>query len=148
MKILLTQDVQGLGKVGQVREVHNGYARNYLLPRGIAVAATAAEMKKREIQQSAKAVQEARVSGANRRLAQRISTVQLLFKAKVGEQHRLFGSITATDIAEALEKQVGEPIDRHKLLLDEPIKHLGTYRVAVHLARDLSPEVTVVVEPE
>jgi large subunit ribosomal protein L9 len=148
LKILLTQDVQGLGKAGQIKEVHDGYARNYLLPRGLAVFATPAEMKKREVQEKSRAIQDAKQADAGRRLADRIAAVQLVFRARVGEQHRLFGSITTTDIAEAMEKQLGEPIDRHRLVLEEPIKHLGTFKVPVHLGRDLSPEVTVVVEPE
>ena len=148
MKILLTQNVQGLGKAGQVKDVHDGYARNYLIPRGLAVAATDAEMKKREAQQKAQASQEAKQAAANRKLADRIAATPITFRVKVGEQYRLFGSITAADIAEELERKLGEPVDRHRLVLEEPIKHVGTFKVPLHLAHDLQPEITVVVEPE
>ena len=148
MKVLLTQDVHGLGKAGQTKDVPDGYGRNYLIPRGLAVAATPAELRKRESQEKARAVQEAKQAQSNRRLADRIAAIQLTFKVKVGEQYRLFGSITASDIAEALESKLGEPVDRHKLEMEEPIKHVGTFKVPLHLSSDLRPEVTVVVEPE
>lgn len=148
MRILLTQNVQGLGKAGQVKEVHDGYARNYLIPRGLAVPATEAEMKKRETLERVRASQEAKQAAANQKLAERIAATPITFKVKVGEQYRLFGSITAADIAEELGRRLGEPIDRHKLELGEPIKHVGTFKVPLHLSHDLQPEVTVIVEPE
>ncbi len=148
MKILLIQEVRSLGSPGDVKEVADGYARNFLIPKGLAVAATSVQLKraavtKRLVQQRATKVEsEAKV------LADRIGQTEVNFKAKVGEQHRLYGSITAADIAEELGKKLGQGIDKRKVELEEPIKHLGTFKVPVHLAHDLVPNVTVTVERE
>lgn len=148
MKVLLLKDVKGLGKAGEIKDVADGHGRNYLLPRGLAVLATpealrkAAELKKAAEKREEKAALEAH------KLAERIESTELVLKAKVGEQHRLYGSITSADIAEALSQQVGQEIDKRKVLLDEPIKHTGTFEVAVHLGHGIEPKVKVVVEGE
>ncbi|MBI2953997.1 MAG: 50S ribosomal protein L9 [Chloroflexi bacterium] len=148
MKVLLLQDVKGLGKTGDIKEVADGHARNYLLPKKLAVAATAAELKKAAgLKEAAKRKGEKQAKEVSA-LAERIASTEVVLKARVGEQHRLYGSITSVDVAEALEKQIGQPIDRRKVELREPIKHVGTFKVPVHLGPGIEPEVTVRVEPE
>ncbi|MDA8186904.1 MAG: 50S ribosomal protein L9 [Dehalococcoidales bacterium] len=148
MKVLLLKDVKGLGKAGDIKEVADGYGRNYLMPKGLIALATPAEIKKAaELKEAAKKRGE-KIAKEARTLADRVAATELTLKAKVGEQHRLYGSITGADIAEALSRELGQPIDKRKVELEEPIKHLGTFKVKVHLATGVEPEVTVNVEPE
>ncbi|MBI2861912.1 MAG: 50S ribosomal protein L9 [Chloroflexi bacterium] len=147
-RIVLLKDVEKLGKEGEVREVADGYARNYLLPRGLATLATPAALKLLEqIHQTARQ-RETREEAVSHALAERIASAELTIKAKVGEQHRLYGSVTAADIAEELEKVLGQPIDRHKIELEEPIRRIGSFEVAIRLAHGVAPVLTVIVEPE
>ncbi len=146
MEILLLQDVEGVGKAGEVHAVARGYARYYLIPRGLAVVATEGVLKEAEGWRQAQARREERQRVKFEDLAARMEKIALNFKAKVGEKEKLYGSITSGDIAEALERELGEGIDKRKIDLPEPIRELGTYRVAVRLMGDLWPEVTVVVE--
>ncbi len=148
MKVVLRQYVDGLGGPGDIKEVSDGYARNYLIPRGLATAATAAQMKLATDRQVSKSAKMSRQDRENRDLAERIKKVQITFKAKVGEQHRLYGSVTSHDIAEKLSDALGQPVDKRKVELEEPIRHLGTFTVPVRVAHDLLPEVTVAVERE
>ncbi|MBI4318454.1 MAG: 50S ribosomal protein L9 [Chloroflexi bacterium] len=148
MKVLLKQDVKGLGGIGEVKEVADGYARNFLVPRGLAVAATPDQMRKAVGLKQLAQKRAEKVESEARKLADRIAETELVFKAKVGEQHRLYGSITAGDIAEELSRRLGQEVDKRKIELEEPLKHLGTFQVPVHLAHDLVPELTVSVERE
>ncbi|MEW6232009.1 MAG: 50S ribosomal protein L9 [Chloroflexota bacterium] len=148
MKVLFLQDVKGTARAGEVKEVSSGFARNYLLPKRLAVVATGGELKKTGNQ---KVIEKAKQERAKREadvLAERLATVTVNFKVRVGEQHRLYGSITSADIAEAIEKAAGQPINKRKIILEEPLRHLGTYQVPVKIAADLEPTVTVVVEAE
>jgi large subunit ribosomal protein L9 len=147
MKVLYLQDVKGTAKAGEVKDVAEGFARNYLLPKSIAVPATAGAMKNVAFQKQITQSKVARVRSEHETLAARLEAVSVSFKVKVGEQYRLFGSITSTDVAEAVEKAIGQTIDKHKVVLDEPIKALGVYKVAIKVG-DLEPAVTVVVEDE
>ena len=148
MKVLLLKDVADLGKTGEVKEVADGYFRNYLAPKGLAAPATPSTLKHVADAKAAQVRREAREASRNRGLAEQISSTQLRFRVKVGEQHRLYGAITAANIAEQLQAQTGQEVDKRHVDLEEPIHHLGTYEVRVHLAHDVNPKVTVVVERE
>ena len=147
MKVLFLQDVKGSGKAGEIKEVSEGFARNFLLPKSLAVPATTGAMKNMAYQKQIVQSKAQRVRSENETLAARLTETRVTFKVKVGEQYRLFGSITSSDVAEAVEKAIGQTVDKHKVLLDEPIKHLGIYKVAIKVG-DLDPAVTVVVEDE
>ncbi len=148
MKVIFKKDVENVARAGQLKEVADGYARNYLVPRGLAVAATQRALKDFEAQKSTLQRQQAKVDGASRGLGDQIAKLELVFRVKVGEQHRLYGSITNADVADALSKKLGKDVDKHGALLDEPLKHLGNFKVPVHLSANLTPEVTVVLEKE
>ncbi len=148
MKVLFLRDVKGTARAGEVKEVSSGFARNYLLPKRLAVMATGGELKKAGNQ---KVIEKTKQESAKREanvLAEMLATVTVNFKAKVGEQYRLYGSITSADIAEAIEKATGQPIDKRKIILEEPLRHLGTYQVPIKITSNLEPTVTVVVEAE
>jgi large subunit ribosomal protein L9 len=147
MNIILRQDVEHLGTRGQVVKVAPGYARNFLLPKNLAVPATAANQKIVEQERQAGLRREAIEKGAAEELAKLVSAVTLTSVQKAGESDTLFGSVTAKDIAEMLEKQ-GYNIDRKKIVLDAPIKTLGEHKVAIKLHREVTAEVTVVVNKE
>ena len=147
MKVILREDVKDLGHVGELLTVKDGYARNYLLPRGLALEANLKNVKsfehdKRKIQEAVKKAK----SGAEE-LSSKIAAVTLTIKAKAGEEDKLFGSVTAMDIAEAL-KQEGLDIDRRKIVLEEPIKRLGNYTVSVKVHSEVSAQFTVQVVSE
>jgi large subunit ribosomal protein L9 len=147
MKVLFLQDVKGSAKAGEVKDVSEGFARNYLLPKSLAVPATPSALKNMTYQKQIAQAKEKRQRDEAEALAARLAGTRVSFKVKVGEQYRLYGSITSSDIAEAVEKAIGQAVDKHKVLLDEPIKHLGVYKVPIKVA-DLEPTVTVVVEDE
>lgn len=148
MKIVLRQDVPKVGEAGTVQTVSNGYARNYLIPQGLAVVATAGELKTAEHNLAVKARKVAKQEEQLQSLADRIAGRRLEFVARSGEQGRLYGSITAGDIAERLSAAVGEEIDRRRVVLDDSIRTVGEHSVAVHLVGRLRPQVTVVVTGE
>ena len=148
MKVVLLKDVPSLGKSGDVKEVAEGYYRNYLAKNQLAAAATESTIRELAENKQIAARREARELRANQALATKISKTQLTMRVRVGEQHRLYGSITNQDIAEALSHQLKQQIDKHRIELDEPIRHLGTYEVTVRLAHGIEPKVSVVVEPE
>jgi large subunit ribosomal protein L9 len=143
MKVVLRQDVPKLGEAGSVQDVKPGYARNYLIPQGLAVLATAGELKTAEHNAAVKARKITRQEEQLQSLADRIAGKRLEFTVRAGEGGRLYGSITASEVAEALAKLVGEEIDRRKVVLEEPIRQLGDHTVAVHLVGRLRPEITV-----
>ena len=147
MKVLFLQDVKGTAKAGDLKDVSEGFARNFLLPKSLAVPATGGALKNVAYQKQITQVKETRLHSEAEALSARLSAVRVTFKVKVGEQYRLYGSITSTDVAEAVEKAIGQSIDKHKVILEEPIKHLGVYKVPIKVA-DLEPAVTVVVEDE
>ena len=148
MKVILTQDVPNLGQPGDIKNVSAGYARNYLIPNGLAMKATAGVMKDFERRQAAESRREERLAARAESLAQRLSEVTLTFEAKASDKGRLFGSITTADIAEALEREIGEKFDRRKHILSEPLRQVGEHVVPVRLAADVKAEVKVLVKPE
>jgi large subunit ribosomal protein L9 len=148
MKIVLHEDVKGVGVAGDVKDVADGYARNFLIPRRLATPATAGALKNVEAQRAAAAKRQAQLDAEARALAARLSTTTVTLKARVGGQDRLYGSITAADIATAVGKELGTSFDRRKLVLEEPIRELGTHTVPVHLAHDITASLTVRVEAE
>ncbi len=148
MKIVLRQDVPKLGEAGSVQEVSNGYARNFLIPRGMAVVATAGEQKVAAHNQAVKERKIVKQEQQLQALADRINGQRLEFMARSGEQGRLYGSITAGDVAERLTAAVGEEIDRRRVVLAEPIRSVGDHSVTVHLVGRLRPQVRVIVHGE
>lgn len=148
MKVILTETVQHLGDAGTLQEVKNGYARNYLLPRGLAKIATAGAIKQVEQQREAEGRRVAKAEEENRSLATTIEKVVLHFQARVGQNGRLYGSITNVQIAEALSEKIGQTIDRRKVELSENLHQVGEYSVPVRLVGKLVPNVKVVVEAE
>ena len=142
MEIILRQAVESLGHPGDVVTVKNGYARNYLLPRGFAFEATPGNLKRINAERSRlEAAENERRDGASD-LAKKLEEVQLTFSARVGEEGKLFGSVTSSDIAEQLAAQ-GFNIEKRLIDLHEPIKALGVYRVPVKLHADVKPEIRV-----
>ena len=148
MKIILTHDVSNLGQVGDVKNVAAGYARNYLIRKGLAVQATSGALKEFERCQTAEARRDERLAARAEALAQRLGGLTLIFEAKTGEKGRLYGSITPADIAEALEREVGEKFDRRKHISSDPIRQVGRHIIPVRLSPDVVAEVKVVVKPE
>jgi large subunit ribosomal protein L9 len=142
MEVILREDIEKLGSRGQMVKVASGYARNYLLPKRLAVAATESNKKIVEQERQAHLRKEAKLQSEAQDLATLMKGVVLEISAKAGENDQLFGSVTAKDVAEALEAK-NFTIDRRKILLDEPIRTLGEHKVTVRLHRDVSTEVTV-----
>ena len=147
MEIILREDVDKLGSRGSVVKVAEGYARNFLLPKRMAVAATPANKKIVEQEREAHLRREAKLMTDAQDLGKLMSGVKLTFRQKVGENNQLFGSVTAKDIADALEAQRFH-IERRKVQLDEPIRTLGDHKVSLRLHRDVTAEIDVIVEPE
>lgn len=147
MEVILRQDVEKLGHRGQMVKVAEGYARNFLLPKKLAVAATDANKKIVEQERQAHLRREAKETGDAQELAKLLNAVVLTTVQKAGENDTLFGSVTAKDIAELLEKQ-NYTIDRRKIQLAEPIKMLGEHKVPVKLYRDVIAQVTLQVTKE
>lgn len=147
MEIILREDIDKLGQRGQMVKVAAGYARNFLLPRKLAVAATEANKKIVEQERQAHLRREAKQVAEAQDLGKMMAAVAVTIRQKAGENDQLFGSVTANDIAVALEK-LGYNIDRKKVHLDEPIKTLGDFQVAVRLHRDVSIDVPVHVVKE
>jgi large subunit ribosomal protein L9 len=147
MEIILREDVQQLGKAGEVVKVKDGYARNYLLPKGLAYPATEANKKRITYEAERIARQRAAEKSAAETEAMRLAAVQLTFAVKVGEEDKLYGSVTASDIQRKLE-ELGLRLDKRKVDLPEPIRALGEFRVGIKLHPDVRPEIQVTVVRE
>jgi large subunit ribosomal protein L9 len=147
MEVILREDIEKLGGRGQIVKVADGYARNFLLPRRLAVPATDANRKIVEQERQAHLRREAKEKASAEELGRMLATVTVTIAQKAGEQDQLFGSVTAKDIAEGLEKQ-NYHVDRRKILLEEPIKQLGEFKVPVRLHREVTVEITVQVVKE
>ena len=147
MKVILTTDVATLGKSGEMKNVTDGYARNFLIPQKLAVPAAGGAYRAWQHDIASREEKRKREREEAEIAAQRISSTTLTMGVKVGEAGKLYGSITAKDIADALGRR-GIVVDRHKVDLPEPLKTLGTYKVAVKVLSGMAPEVTIVVEPK
>ncbi len=147
VQIILMKDVDNLGETGDLVHVKPGYARNFLLPQGIALEATPANLRRFEEEREHLVDRSTRELEKASALAARIEEQSLNFPVKAGEDGRLFGSVTSGDIADGLADH-GVQIERRLIQLDEPIKHLGTYKVAVRLSANIQPEIAVSVVAE
>ena len=148
MKVILQKTVERLGDPGDVADVADGYARNFLIPRGLAVKAEKGTVRHAESLKRSHEVRIKALKGEFEALATRIIQTPVVVSAKAGEEGRLFGSVTAADIAEALSAQAGVEVDRKDVHLDEPIRSVGTHEVRVRLHPEVDPVITVDVRPE
>ena len=148
MKIILKQDIRGKGKKGQMIEAAEGYARNYLIPRGLAVEATADAVNTMNLQAKAKAKADAEARAEAQAIAEKLKACQVKIAAKGGEGGKLFGAITGKEIAAALAEQFSLTIDGKKLVLEQPIKSFGSYEVKAKLGYEVSGTVYVLVIEE
>jgi large subunit ribosomal protein L9 len=143
MKVILLQEVPGLGKPGDVKEVANGYARNYLLPHQLVTAATPGELANLQQRVSASQRRVEKQRQEHDALATRLAAVTLTFAVRVGRGDRLYGSVTSQDIANALDEQEHLTVDRRAIQLREPLRSLGTFEVSVRIAPKIEPKVKV-----
>ena len=148
MRVILKREVAGLGRPGDVKDVADGYAQNFLLPRGLAIEATAGELKVLARARDAKRAKQDRAHADAEELAKRLSETTLVFRLKAGEQGKTFGSVTNKDIADALQREHKVELDRTKVHLPEPLKSLGVHSVEVRLLTDVRANVTVAIESE
>jgi large subunit ribosomal protein L9 len=143
MKVILLQDIRGKGKKGQMIEASDGYARNYLLPRKMAIEATADNVNTMKMNDKAKAEQAAREKAQAQEFADRLKEITVEIAAKSGNGGRLFGSITSQEVSDALSKQYGISIDKKKIVQDEPIKSFGTFSLKAKLGYEIVATITV-----
>jgi large subunit ribosomal protein L9 len=147
MEVILREDISNLGNRGEVVKVASGYARNFLIPKKLAVTATASNKKIVEQERQAHLRKEAKAQGEAQDLAKLMTGVSVTITQKAGENDQLFGSVTSKDVADALAAK-GYTIDRRKIQLDEPIKSLGEFKIPVKLHKEVTAEVTLVVAKE
>lgn len=147
MKVILLESVPNQGEAGEIIDVAPGYARNYLFPRELAIAATPGAVKQVRMEQKTQARRDARMAKQAEALAKQIEELTLTFEAKAGPTGRLYGSVTTGDIAEALAKEIDEEIDRRKIAGD-PLREVGEHTVSVQVGSDITAELQVVIHPE
>ena len=147
MKLILTQEVDGLGSAGDVVDVKDGYGRNYLVPRGFAVRWTRGGEKTVESIKTARNARAVRDEAHATEIKSALEGTAVNVKVRAGEQGRLFGAVTATEIAEAIAEQTGQPVDRRTIVVANPIKSLGSHEVSVKLHDDVAATVSVTVVP-
>ena len=145
MKVIFQQDVRGQGKKGELKDVSEGYARNFLLPKGLAVEANKDNMNALALKEKAKRAQEARERAEATENANRLKDVMVTIRAKAGANGRLFGSVTSQEIVDALKEQHGIVIEKNKLVQADPIKNFGSYSVKAKLGYEISGTVNVLV---
>ena len=148
MKVILQQDVKGQGKKGQMIEASDGYARNFLLPRKLAVEATADNVNKMKMQDKARRAQEAAEKAEAKAIAEKLKSCTVKLTARAGSGGRLFGAVTSKEIADALKEQYGLEISKAKLVQEEPIKSFGTYELKCKLGYEVTGTVKVTVAEE
>jgi large subunit ribosomal protein L9 len=145
MKVVFIETVPGQGRAGETKEVADGYARNFLLPKGLALLATPAALSVAETRRQQEALREERLHEEMEEIAQKLEGMTITLGAKVGTKERLYGSITSAQIAEEIGRQ-GVEIDKRRIELEEPIHQLGEYEIAIKLGGDLAPKIKVVVQ--
>ena len=148
MKVILTDNLPKLGEVGDICDVADGYARNYLLPQGFAMLATQGALKQVDNLKRQETRRRARLRGDAEAQKAILSELTLTFQAKIGETGRLYGSITNSDIAQRIEELTEQEIDRRKIVLDNPLRQIGTYQIPIRLLPDVVAEITVNVDSE
>ena len=148
MKVVFLEDVPSVARSGEIKEVADGYARNFLIPKKLAMIANSAAIKLAEARCRAKARQQAETEAELQELAKQIDGKEITLKARAGSKDRLYGSITSADIAAELEKSDGVVVDKRKIDLEEHIHQLGSYEITVRLGRDITPKVKVNVIEE
>jgi len=147
VRVILKAEVRGLGRTGEIKDVADGYARNYLLPKGLAIEATGGELKVLAQERQSEKTKKDRVHQDAEELAKRLGEVTLVFKLKAGDQGKTFGSVTAKEVADALKREAKAEIDKTKIVLREPLRSLGVHKVEVRLVSDVRANVTVAIEP-
>jgi len=147
MKVLFKKDVPDVAKAGQLKDVADGYARNFLIPRGLAVAATSGALKQVADLRAVAARHAAEEEQDARSLKQRLEAQPIVIEAKAGSQGRLYGSITTADVATAIQKQIDASVDRKDLEISEPVRQVGTYQVTARVHRAVTANVTIEVRP-
>lgn len=148
MKVIFLEDVPGIAKAGDVKEVASGYGRNFLIPKKLAALVNPGAASQLEAQLRAQAKEQVQVEAEIAKMASQLEGKEVILKAKVGAKDRLYGSITSADIASELEKISGVVVDRRKIELDEPIRQLGSFSLAIRLAKDIIPKIKVTVVEE
>jgi len=147
VRVILKAEVRGLGRTGEIKDVADGYARNFLLPKGLAIEATGGELKVLAQERQTEKTKKDRAHQDAEELAKRLAQVTLVFKLKAGEQGKTFGSVTAKEVADALKKEAKADIDKTKIVLHEPLRSLRIHTVEVRLLSDVRANVTVAIEP-
>ena len=148
MRVVFLNDVEGSGRAGEIKEVANGFARNYLLPRKLAAAANNKTVQQAESRAKAIAKEQEKLDTAAQSVADQLGSTPVVISARVGDQGRLFGSVTSTDIAEAINARSGSRLEHRQVVLEAPIKEVGSYEVPVNLTRNVRASVTVEVTAE
>ena len=145
MKVIFNADVKGQGKKGEMKEVSTGYARNYLLPRGLASEATADNLNAFKLKEKAKAAQIAKEKAQAQEYSAKLSGIQVTIRAKAGANGKLFGAVTSQEISDALKAQFGLDIEKNKIVQADPIKSYGSYSVKAKLGYEISGNISVLV---
>ena len=148
MKVVFMEDVPNVGKAGQIREVADGYGKNFLIPRKLAVPAKPQDIKAVEAQIKARARVATKTEAEMKALASELEGKEIIIKAKVGQQERLYGSITSADISAGLKSSLHAVVDKRKIELSEPIRQTGTFEVPIKLGKDIATKIKVSVVSE
>ena len=148
MKVVFLQDVEGMAHIGEVKEVADGYGRNFLLPKKLALLATPGAMRQAETQRKVEVARLTRLDAEMTDLAKRLEATGITIRVKAGAEGKLFGSVSSADIAQGLLQVANLEVDRRKIELEEPIKQVGTYEVILRLTKTVSARLKVAVEPE
>lgn len=148
MKVIFLKNFENIGNEGEIKEVKNGYARNFLIPRGIVCNATSSNIKMVEEKKKIKQLKNEKILKSMQSLQNRLNKTSITIEAKTGEEGKLFGAIVSEDIILNLKQQHNIEIDKHQVILDEPIKQAGVYKIPIHLMEDINAEIKVWIVEE